>query len=450
MVIEDPFRPNFRPSDAESGYDTIKGGYEAPILARLLSAVLDYLILSPISLFLATTMMRDGLRLVRELESFSQSGRVLLHFFFLSAVIFAALQTIFILIYGASPGQILTKLRIKIENQNFSRFLHVFFRQLGFVFSTLFLGLPWLAVMYHPKRRALYDRLTDTTVYSIAPSSKNSIQDLLLNSERRYVGMAFSTAILFLIALFLVEWKQEYQALLEKPQIETAQSHAAHARCPEIESQDPIARLQFTIAMNFVKFVSDVCLRVETDVHLWQNFSSRRSEIESWAFLGRMILADSPEQKLKYRELACEVDSSFPGCLIAARLDQNKTLDQIDMSFLGRDSFLKRFFAFHNGQDSESALALWKSNSLVQRYLVTQQLVKFLDSDKIDSGFAKSRTDDPRQESKNVPDRRVAQEANEPPGAEVQSEGQSHSGVDAKSDRNAELTKILERIRNLQ
>lgn len=398
MVLDNPYENS---NDSEQKKEL----GEAAIIPRVISAVLDYFILSPIALFLATVFMRDGLRVLQEAQEPSISGPVLLHMIIASGIIFAVLQTIFILGYGGSPGQILMKLRLQILNPNFSSFLLIFFRQIGFVFSGLCLGLPWLSIMYHPRKLAFYEKISDTKVVSLVKPEKTTSTDIVSESERRYVGMAFSTAILFVMVLGLVEWRRSFFELLETPQIDVAIHHSQHARCPVLESKDSVARLQLLTAMKLVSFVSDDCLNVEVDAHLWKNFSNQSRLIESWSYLARAIVSASIPERNQYKELAC-ADSSFESCRISKLLGDTNQFSALDLDFMSKSSVFRNVLLYHQGKAEVSSLDPWKNLPLVKKFVLTERIKKLVSSPKkmdrdIASGSTDSETSVESQESKN-------------------------------------------------
>lgn len=375
MVLNNPFDSN------ESQTSAFELSH-APIVSRIISAVLDYFILSPIAMFLSTVFMKDGLRLLKESSEVALTGPVLTHMIVASGIFFALMQTIFVMVYGGTPGQILLKLRMRISNPNFSSFLLIFFRQIGFVISGLFLGLPWLAIVYHPRRQAFYEKMTDTQIVSLVREIKFNSSDLVNDGERRYVGMAFSTAVLFVLVLFVVEWRRSFLQLLDTPQVDAAIGRAEHGRCPKIESRDPIARLQMSIAMNFVQFLSDECVHVEVDSHLWKNFSSRSDLVESWSYLARASTIDSGTERNKYIELACSKDSDFDSCRVANLLKDSKSLAELDLDFLPNTSILKQIVFFHQGEAQASALDPWKNMPLIKKYILAERVRKLATSDR--------------------------------------------------------------------
>ena len=138
---------------------------EASVLQRMLSVLLDYFILSPIVSFIVVSFFSDGVRLYKQFPQSTESQLILfqmgLGFIFFTTLI----QAVFMTVVAATPGQIFTKLYVRFDTDVLqdSSWVQLFFlswiRQLGFVVSLFCLGLPWISILYHKKRRAFYERM---------------------------------------------------------------------------------------------------------------------------------------------------------------------------------------------------------------------------------------------------------------------------------------------------
>ena len=163
MVIEN-FNQHLESSNNVSSFK-----YRPAIMKRIFSALLDYFILSPIVFFISMTVLRSGLDLFRQFPESNEAKEIILHICILAMTLFAFLQAVFIYVFDGTPGQIILKIRVEFKSTNYSLFLQIFMRQIGFVISPVFLGIPWLAVIYHPEGKAFYEKTSDSQLFSSVP-----------------------------------------------------------------------------------------------------------------------------------------------------------------------------------------------------------------------------------------------------------------------------------------
>ena len=296
--------------------------FQVAIFKRLFSALLDYFILAPIMFFISMTILKNGVSLFKQFPQSVEGREIIFHVCVLSMLLFALIQSVFIYFFKGTPGQNILKIQVEFEDVNYSRFLQIMIRQVGFVISPVLLGIPWLAVVYHPNGKTFYERLSESTLFGFVPNDFEIIKP----SERRYIGMSLSTAAFFMIFLFTVQWWTDYQSLLNVP----IRGHVADLmnqnQCEQIEDSNPVSKLQILIAMNLVNMVSDECLNYQLDHNLWKNFSAEAAQLHSLSYFGKFVTAQSKEKEDEYLKLACDNDKDDEGCYLAKNIE---TVDKL-------------------------------------------------------------------------------------------------------------------------
>lgn len=358
MVIE-----NFNHTD--STFSKFQPKHSVAIFKRLLSALLDYFILAPIVFFISMTFLKNGVSLFKQFPQSAEAKEVVFHVCLLSLVLFALIQTIFIYFFKGTPGQTILKIQVEFSDVNYSRFLQILVRQLGFVISPVLLGLPWLAVIYHPQGKTFYERLSDSQLFSFVPNDF----DVIKPAEKRYIGLTLSTAAFFMIFLFVVQWWANYESLLNIPISGHVADLMKQNECVEIEDSNPVSKLQIMIAMNLVNMVSDDCLNYQLDHNLWKNFSSEAPQIRALSYFGKFVTAKVKTEEEEYLKLACENSTEFEGCYLA------KNIESVDSLKNPYNSPLIALIKYEKNKKDLADLEHWDQIKMVKKYILSERIL---------------------------------------------------------------------------
>lgn len=292
--------------------------YKALAPIRVLSFVIDYFIFAPVISFLVLVFFHSGVDIYRAFPSSSEAQSV----FGTLAVAFLVLgtffQTLFISFIGATPGQYFLKLKIEFKNTQYPIFLQAWARQLGFVISMIFLGIPFLRVLADENGQCFYEKMTESRVVSMWPIDKNSYFYRTIDLDRKFWSASMATVSTFLIFLGLVMFWKNYQYILTAPET-YAKVKAKKKSCTEFVHMDSTERLRFAIAMNLVGTLSDTCLDQEADFVLWRNFTDDRS----LAYFAKFVSTTQDHLEAKYLKQACTEDQDTEGCYWAQTFVKN-------------------------------------------------------------------------------------------------------------------------------
>lgn len=358
MVIE-----NFNHS--HTSFSNSQPKHPVALFKRLLSALLDYFILAPIVFFISMSLLKNGVSLFKQFPQSIEGKEVVFHVCLLSLVLFAVIQSVFIYIFKGTPGQNILKIRVEFTDVNYSRFLQILVRQMGFVLSPILLGIPWLAVIYHPQGKTFYERLSESQLFSTVPNDFEIIKP----AEKRYIGMSLSTAAFFMIFLFLVQWWTNYESLLNVPVSGHVAELMKQNECEQIEDSNPVSKLQIMIAMNLVNMVSDECLNYQLDHDLWKNFSSEAPQIRALAYFGKFVTAKLKTQEDEYLKLACEDSIDFEGCYLAKNIE---SADQLKNSY---NSPLIALIKYEKNKKDLADLEHWDQIKMVKKYILSERIL---------------------------------------------------------------------------
>ncbi len=294
--------------------------FHAPLFSRFFSALLDYFILAPVVAFFLVIFFRDSVQIVSRSSSV-ESHTLLVQLAIFAILLFTGLQTVFIYFYGSTPGQSFLKLYVSFEQKPSNLFLQIWFRQIGFVGSVACLGLPFLAIIYHHRNRAFYDRLNECDILSLIPSDENPAvinPQLPLAAftvhevDKKYLSTAISTLTCFGTLIFIFSMLQSHLNLLEKIQV-TENEIAAPKKCFVIEDQTQEQRLKSVLALNILNIATDDCALNEADevfnsLKTSQTTKKKNNQVALAYFVKYYISQKAADQKLnqeKYLKMAC-------------------------------------------------------------------------------------------------------------------------------------------------
>jgi len=386
----------------------------ASALQRLLSVVLDYFILSPMISFICMILFSEGLKLYRQFPSSAESTVILFQVGVGFIFLFTLLQALFIFFAGGTPGQIFTKIFINFDNDNSSQHISLFFqawlRQVGFVFSILFLGVPFLAVFYHPKRRTVYERMTESSVLTYVQKPFEILN--WGNAERRYISVFISLFLFSTVILSAFSFNHFYQKILSSNLTYEKLNKEKHF-CKELDSIQQENRLTVAMALNLVGVLSDRCLDIEADFILWR---SPVKVSKSMAYFAKYITAESDGDENKYLKKTCDENKKSEACHYARAFRQGDFQQLVSVlnsqsAELGSNvlSDILRYEALNYLKiDSKKAfktLEKYSTFKLVNKYLITEQLSYLLSKNtpqKKQNSLRSPANDEPFYESENL------------------------------------------------
>ncbi|AZZ36233.1 hypothetical protein CIK05_05310 [Bdellovibrio sp. qaytius] len=286
---------------------------------RILSFVIDYFIFAPVISFLVLVFFHSGVDIYQSFpksaEAQSVFGYLVLGYIILSTFF----QALFISFMGATPGQYFLKLRVEFKNKQYPLFLQAWVRQLGFVISFVFLGLPFLKALADENGQCFYEKMTESQLVSSWPIDQDSYFYKAIDLDRKFWSASIATISTFLIALGLVMFWKNYQFVLTSPD-SYAKMKNKKKSCTEFVHLESTDRLRYAIAMNLVGTVTDACLDQEADFVLWRNFTDDRA----LAYFAKFVSSNNDRLEGKYLKQACAEDEESEGCYWASVFVENK------------------------------------------------------------------------------------------------------------------------------
>lgn len=328
MVLEDVFSKSKHGSRRRSkpGYESgdDNGGLDARLASpidRLAANVAELALLLPlIGLVTSPVRLRRSEALVLGDEAAAQYA--LVSEIGLIALTLILYHTVFVALYGGTPGKLALRLRVVSlwENKK-PRPIEAFLRALVWTIELACLGIPFCAVFSNYKRRPFHDRIADTAVIAIPRSRQAGLSSLAEMS----IASGFQSAVLAMLTLLASTYYADMQIHHESTP-ETASSAKADSRmCAEVreaiqEAPNGAAknseRLPAALALFAASAISPECLDAEADFALW------RDGDKATAYLAKAfaIRVRDDERIEEYLDKVCSTGSpSEPPCK-AARL----------------------------------------------------------------------------------------------------------------------------------
>lgn len=285
---------------------------------RVLSFVIDYFIFAPVISFLILVFFHSGVDIYRSFPKSAEAQSVFGYLVVGYVILSTFFQALFMSFIGATPGQYFLKLKVEFKNTQYPIFLQAWARQLGFVISFLFLGIPFLKALADENGQCFYEKMTETQLVSRWPMDRHSYFYKSIDVDRKFWSASLATISTFLIALGLVMFWKNYQFVLTSPDT-YAKMKSKKKSCTEFVHLDSTDRLRYAIAMNLVGTVSDACLDQEADFVLWRNFTDDRT----LAYFAKFVSSNNDRLESKYLKQACTEDESSEGCYWASTFTDN-------------------------------------------------------------------------------------------------------------------------------
>lgn len=269
----------------------------ANLMDRFFSFMIDYLVISPFVLFLLYTTFNNGFNFWKQNPSADENELFVVIFSIGYVGYFCFIQSLFIALWRATPGQYFLKIRCEFQESQELIFLRAFARQLSFWFSFLLLGIPFLSVMTNRKRRTFYDRIGDVSVISTKVEFESQAYDL----EFRYWQSFVATLVVFVGFLFTALVWKNYTKIVNRS-VSFAVLSEKQFFCSEMENVNGEERLQVAVGLNFAGQLSDTCLDREADFVLWK----QKISDYSLAYYAKSLTTEDGVKEKMYLEQACD------------------------------------------------------------------------------------------------------------------------------------------------
>ena len=344
----------------------------ANLMDRFFSFMIDYLVISPFVLFLLYTTFNNGFNFWKQNPSADENELFVVIFSIGYVGYFCMIQSLFIALWRATPGQYFLKIRCEFHEGQELIFLRALARQLSFWLSFALLGIPFLSVMTNKKRRTFYDRVGDVSIVS----TKNEFESHTYDMEFRYWQSFVATLVVFVGFLFsAIIWKNYTKIVNRSASFATL--YEKHYFCSEIENVNGEDRLQVAVGLNFAGQLTDSCLDREADFVLWkQKFSDY-----SLAYYAKSLTTDDPEKEKSYLEQACagqqtgKFSSLTQGCKIAYSFMTGET--EKLYGEMQDDNFLNDAMKYELGLVLEKREDLTENLAKIEKYNSIKTIKKY-------------------------------------------------------------------------
>ena len=266
------------------------------LMDRFFSFLIDYLVISPFVLFLLYSSFNNGFNFWKQNPAAPENEMFVFIFSIGYVAYFALIQSFFISIWRATPGQYFLKIRIEFQETEDLIFFRALARQLSFWFSFGLLGIPFLSVMTNKKRRTFYDRIGDVSIVSL----KNEFENFTYELEYKYWQSFVATLIIFVGFLFsALVWKS-YSRIVDRTSSFIALNDKGFF-CEQLEGVTLEERLPTAIALNFAGQLTDTCLDREADFALWK----QKTADYSLAYFAKSLTSNEEIKEKNYLKQAC-------------------------------------------------------------------------------------------------------------------------------------------------
>lgn len=276
---------------------------------RILASLFDFIIISPVAGLASAVYLKDLKKYVYEDHSSIEMGVTLILFIFVSVWSYVLIQSIFIKTQGATFGQRIFHLRYLVKNLDTDKwefqgphFFRIFFHQMSWIASILFLGVPLLDILIQKNGTSFYDRIFHFKLVCLDQDSQTkSQQNLFLQLKNLGINILTSFAI---GGFALLTWGL---VSLENLSSEAHWSFITRYQKNELCNEVPIAitdfsdRLDRGISMYLLGDISKSCLEAEADFILWSPGKKGKAE----AYLAKMILSSKTEDQEYYKKKVC-------------------------------------------------------------------------------------------------------------------------------------------------
>lgn len=304
--------------------------YPAGVFDRTLAFAIDFSLLSPVFLILMSPLYQQ-LQLKFYFSMESSEFLIFLGLFLAGySVLTWASFGFFWWKWGATPGQKILKLKVVQDDGRLATPLSIvqaFTRSLFFVLSVFGLGLPFLGVISHPRRRHIADRIADTLLVTSKPLSAPHALEI------RFVRNVLWGTCLTFLAIFSIKGRELYQAAVQGDFKKETLIQEQYLCSWNAQASGP-QRIDLALASVMAGDLEETCLEKEADFALWtQDLRAR-----SWAYLAKSFLFRSnSDQVRQYREKICEEKNSVP-CQLSSYLPGKSSASEQNSQPLSKEA----------------------------------------------------------------------------------------------------------------
>lgn len=356
----------------------------ADLLDRFFSFLIDYFVISPFVMFFLYITLQNGFYFLKMNPLAPENALFQMLAAVCYVLLFALVQTCFVGLWKATPGQYFLKLRFETDQSMATLQFRVFFRQILVWVSFLFLGLPFLSMLTNKKRRTFYDQMADV---SVVTSKKDQAPKFSFEIEHKYWQALLVTLSLFLGSLFVALLMSQYSGIVNRvASFKEFQNRSFF--CTQLNQVDQSERLETAIALNLVDQLSDECLDREADFVLWR----QKEKDMNLAYWAKSLTAREAEKEKQYQQKVCQSpstadkrDIASQACDLSQAFTQNKFAELIPN--LREDSLLGLVLKYEliqivdsqTGQAHDTTALLgeiekYRDIKPVRKYLITEML----------------------------------------------------------------------------
>jgi len=291
--------------------------HPAKIIDRVFSFVIDYLVISPFVMFALYLVFNNGFVFAKNNPLAPENDLFYILMVTAFLLLFSLVQLLFVEIWRATPGQYFLKIRFEFDEVNSMSMVRLYFRQILFWFSFLFLGIPFLSVLTNQRRRTFYDQVADVSVVT----AKAEAFTFTFEHEFKYWRALVATLTVFFVFIFSTFVWTNYKNIVNRS-LSFAQLQDKKFFCDGLETFEYAKRLEAAVALNLVNQFSDDCLDREADFVLWK----QKYDSYSMAYYAKSLTTDDNEKEAKYLAQACEgqPEEKSLGCRIAKAFESQE------------------------------------------------------------------------------------------------------------------------------
>lgn len=304
MVIENPYN-----RELESPPWKEQRHFAKP-MDRVLASLFDFLFHTPLFTFFCFILIYRFNLLKITIATTSEKMAVLLQIIWIIIVGTIILQSIYLKLWNKTPGMRLLKLQLRSLNTSELSWQQCLLRSTLWCGEVFLLGIPLLAILSHPKRRAIHDRASETEIYSLKtdvafePLAAEKSMAHFIMTALIMLSLGWVTALFSLThkslkdgSMALAEWREQGQLCSEVDDLSQYSS---------IDVSNLNTRLDFVIGLFFLEQLDQSCLRNEIDFAILKNLN------KSLVWVGRALLSVPYSKERKaYIENACREDSKW-------------------------------------------------------------------------------------------------------------------------------------------
>ncbi|MEK6628760.1 MAG: RDD family protein [Bdellovibrionota bacterium] len=344
----------------------------AHLADRFFSFFLDYLVISPFVFFLLYFSFTNGINFWRSNPTAPENDSLLVILISCYVVFFSLIQSFFIKLWGATPGQYFLKIQVQFDEPDEFNFFRVFFRQTSFWLSFLLLGIPFIGMMTNKFRHTFYDRVGHISIVS----RKNESEFFIFEKEYQYWQSFMMTLIIFTGFLLFSLILKNYSMIIDR-NATFAKLEEQKYFCEEIQNVALNERLQVAVALNLADQLSDECLDKEANFVLWK----QNQQEQDLAYYAKSLTAENRDQEIDYLIQSCDGQNTRPmnsrtiGCRIAHSFLNNK-IEELYLS-LKEENFLSDSLRYELSLILNKRSEIKNNFSKLEKYNSSKQIKKY-------------------------------------------------------------------------